>query len=103
MGGWTITWQGRENTNDEFPNSLSIFDAIKLKAESIGSTVEFSSNALYNKKPDLVIFVYGEDPYAEGDGDRNNLFYQNQDKYFKNYMEEINNQKISSVSLFIKL
>ncbi|MDA7735283.1 exo 1,3/1,4-beta-D-glucan glucohydrolase [Gammaproteobacteria bacterium] len=101
MGGWTITWQGRENTNDEFPNSLSIFDAIKLKAESIGSTVEFSSNALYNKKPDLVIFVYGEDPYAEGDGDRNNLFYRNQDKYFKNYMEEINNQKISSVSLFI--
>ncbi|MDA7800641.1 hypothetical protein N9A14_03070 [Gammaproteobacteria bacterium] len=73
MGGWTITWQGRENTNDEFPNSLSIFEAIKLKAESNGSTVEFSDNANYKKKPDLVIFVYGEDPYAEGDGDRNSF------------------------------
>ena len=101
MGGWTITWQGRENNNDEFPNSLSIFDAIKLKAESNGSTIEFSDNALYSKKPDLVIFVFGEDPYAEGDGDRNNLFYQHQDKNFKNYMKEINGQKIPSVSLFI--
>ena len=101
MGGWTITWQGRENTNNEFPNSLSIFDAIKLKAESNGSSVEFSNKATYNKKPDIVIFVYGEDPYAEGDGDRKNLFYQNQDKNFKYYMEEINDQKIPSVSLFI--
>lgn len=101
MGGWTVTWQGRENTNDEFPNSLSIFEAIKLKAESNGSTVEFSNNADYEKKPDLVIFVYGEDPYAEGDGDRKTLFYQNHDKSFKNYMKEISDQKISSVSLFI--
>ena len=101
MGGWTITWQGRENTNDEFPNSLSIFEAIKLKAESNGSTVEFSDNANYKKKPDLVIFVYGEDPYAEGDGDRKTLFYQNHDKSFKNYMKQISDQKISSVSLFI--
>jgi beta-glucosidase len=36
MGGWTITWQGRENANSEFPNSRSIYEAIKLKAESNG-------------------------------------------------------------------
>jgi beta-glucosidase len=101
MGGWTITWQGRENANEDFPNTLSIYEAIKSKAEANGSTVEFSNNSSYKNKPDLVIFVYGEDPYAEGDGDRNTLFYQNYDRKFKKYMKNIYDQEISTVSLFI--
>ena len=101
MGGWTITWQGRENQNSEFPNSKSIFEAIKLKAENNGGSAEFSNSSDYEKKPDVVIFVYGEDPYAEGDGDRKHIFYENQDKRFLKYMREIADKKIPSVSLFI--
>ena len=101
MGGWTITWQGRENQNSEFPNSKSIFEAIKLKAENNGGSAEFSNSSDYEKKPDVVIFVYGEDPYAEGDGDRKYIFYENQDKRFLKYMREIADKKIPSVSLFI--
>jgi len=74
MGGWTITWQGRENTNDEFPNSLSIFEAIKLKAESNGSTVEFSDNANYKKKPDLVI-LYMEKIHMPKEMEIEKLFF----------------------------
>ena len=101
MGGWTITWQGRENQNTEFPNSKSIYEAIKLKAENNGGSAEFSNSSDYEKKPDVVIFVYGEDPYAEGDGDRKHIFYENQDKKFLKYMKEIADKKIPSVSLFI--
>ena len=101
MGGWTITWQGRENQNNEFPNSKSIYEAIKLKAENNGGSAEFSNSSDYEKKPDVVIFVYGEDPYAEGDGDRKHIFYENQDKRFLKYMREIADKKIPSVSLFI--
>ena len=101
MGGWTITWQGRENQNSEFPNSKSIFEAIKLMAENNGGSAEFSNSSDYEKKPDVVIFVYGEDPYAEGDGDRKHIFYENQDKRFLKYMREIADKKIPSVSLFI--
>ena len=101
MGGWTITWQGRENQNSDFPNSKSIFEAIKLKAENNGGSAEFSNSSDYEKKPDVVIFVYGEDPYAEGDGDRKHIFYENQDKRFLKYMREIADKKIPSVSLFI--
>ena len=101
MGGWTITWQGRENQNSEFPNSKSIYEAIKLKAENNGGSAEFSNSSDYEKKPDVVIFVYGEDPYAEGDGDRKHIFYENQDKKFLKYMREIADKKIPSVSLFI--
>ena len=101
MGGWTITWQGRENQNSEFPNSKSIFEAIKLKAENNGGSAEFSNSSYYEKKPDVVIFVYGEDPYAEGDGDRKHIFFENQDTNFLKYMKDIKDQKIPSVSLFI--
>lgn len=101
MGGWTISWQGRDNLNTDFPNTLSIYESLKLRAESIGSTVEYSDNGLYERKPDLVLFVYGEDPYAEGNGDRKSLFYKNQDKNFLQYMKDIRDQGISSVSLFL--
>ena len=101
MGGWTITWQGRGNTNSEFPNSKSIYQEIKSKAESIGGSVEFSNNGSFIKKPDLVIFVYGEDPYAEGDGDRRHLFFEHQDHKFLKYMRDIKKKEIPSVSLFI--
>ena len=101
MGGWTITWQGRGNTNSEFPNSKSIYQEIKSKVESIGGSVEFSNNSSFIKKPDLVIFVYGEDPYAEGDGDRRHLFFEHQDNKFLKHMKDIKNKEIPSVSLFI--
>ena len=101
MGGWTITWQGRENNNNEFPDSKSIFEAIKDKAVENGSTIEFSNTSDYVKKPDIVIFVYGEDPYAEGDGDRKHIFFENQDNRFVEYMKDIQDKNIPSVSLFI--
>ena len=101
MGGWTITWQGRENNNSEFPNSMSIYEAIKYNTEKNGGTVEFSDTSNYEKKPDLVIFVYGEDPYAEGDGDRKHIFFENQDSRFIKYMKNIQDENIPSVSLFI--
>ena len=35
-GGWSITWQGTNNTNDDFPGGTSIFDGIKQHAEQAG-------------------------------------------------------------------
>ena len=44
MGGWTISWQGRDNLNSEFPNTSNIFETIKNAVEVSGGTAEFSSN-----------------------------------------------------------
>jgi|TARA_B110000444_G_scaffold30128_1_gene25287 beta-glucosidase len=101
MGGWTISWQGRDNLNTDFPDTLSIFESLKLRAEAIGSTIEYSDDSSYITKPDLVIFVYGEDPYAEGDGDRKSLFYINPNKRYLSYMKDIKNENIPSVSFFL--
>jgi len=72
-GGWTLSWQGTGHSNDEFPNSQSILDGIREAVNIAGGKVIFSPNADSNEAADVVIAIYGEDPYAEFQGDRENL------------------------------
>jgi len=72
-GGWTRSWQGTGHANDEFPNSESILAGIQEAAKDAGGKVIFSVDSSSNEKADAVIAVYGEDPYAEFQGDRENL------------------------------
>ena len=72
-GGWTLSWQGTGHTNDEFPNGESILDGIKEAVTKAGGKLIFSAKGDTNAKADVVIAVYGEDPYAEFQGDLENL------------------------------
>ncbi len=75
-GGWTLDWQGANNTNSDFPGSVTFLQALK-EYENLEITHKNSlSNLDLNKNYDLVIVAYGEEPYAEGIGDRKNLFYR---------------------------
>jgi len=66
-GGWSITWQGTDNTNAEFP----VGDTILAGVRASGAQVTYSADAsgVDPAKFDAVIAVVGEKPYAEGDGD----------------------------------
>ncbi|MTW09440.1 glycoside hydrolase family 3 protein [Pseudoduganella eburnea] len=68
-GGWSLTWQGTDNTNADFPNADSILSGIRSAAGE--GNVEFSVDAkgVDLSRFDAVIAVIGERPYAEGDGD----------------------------------
>ncbi len=101
MGGWTITWQGRENKNSDYKNVQSIYQSLVSLISSQGGSVEFSSNGSYKKKPDVAIFVYGEDPYTEGEGDREDLEFISSDLNYLNIMEEYKKDNLSIVSIFL--
>ncbi len=75
-GGWTITWQGTENKNSDFPGATSIFAGLKQAIENIGGSVELSADENWVKKPDVAVVVFGEEPYAEGVGDIESLVYR---------------------------
>ncbi len=79
-GGWSVTWQGTNNTNAEFPGATSIYQGIKQAVEINGGTITLSVDGSYNEKPDVAIVVFGEEPYAEGHGDRDNLEFQRGNK-----------------------
>jgi beta-glucosidase len=68
-GGWTLTWQGTDNRNSDFPNGDTILAGI---VEAVGrSNVTYSADAsgIDASRFDAVIAVIGETPYAEGAGD----------------------------------
>ena len=74
-GGWTLTWQGDGNGNDDFPNGESILDGVRTAVTAGGGTVSFSPSGDFDKPPDVALVVFGEDPYAEGEGDRPHLAF----------------------------
>ena len=41
--------------------------------QKAGGSAELSADGSYQAKPDVAIVVFGENPYAEGVGDRRNL------------------------------
>ncbi|QSX41940.1 glycoside hydrolase family 3 protein [Shewanella cyperi] len=81
-GGWSMTWQGTEVQNQDFPGATSIFAGLVAGLKAGGGEARLSVDGTIPEgfEPDLVLAVYGEDPYAEGNGDRDNLEYQRGDK-----------------------
>jgi beta-glucosidase len=72
-GGWTVTWQGTGTTNSDFPGGTSIWQAIRQAVEEGGGKATLSLDGRFTSRPDVAIVVFGEEPYAEGDGDRPNV------------------------------
>jgi beta-glucosidase len=75
-GGWTITWQGSGTTPADFPNGRSIYAGIADAVREAGGTATLNAEGAFTDKPDVAIVVYGEDPYAEFQGDVPTLDYQ---------------------------
>jgi beta-glucosidase len=100
-GGWTITWQGTGNQNSDFPGGSSIYQGIAAQVTQAGGQVELSVDGSYQQKPDVAIVVFGEQPYAEGNGDIDNLEFQRGDKADLAMLRQLQAAGIKVVSLFI--
>ena len=100
-GGWTITWQGRENLNEDFINTNTIYQALQQMILLSKGTIEFSENGKFEKNPDVVIGVFGEEPYAEMLGDLKDVYYSPTDPKFLPLLESIDAQGIPILSIFL--
>ena len=74
-GGWTLSWQGTGTKRSDFPNAQSIWEGIDEAVKAAGGTATLSADGHYSAKPDVAIVVFGEDPYAEFQGDRPDVGY----------------------------
>jgi beta-glucosidase len=100
-GGWSITWQGTGNTNTDFPGGSSIYSGIQQAVSAAGGKVQLSVAGEFKEKPDVAIVVFGEEPYAEGNGDLDNLEYQRGNKTDLALLKRLKAQGIPVVSIFI--
>ncbi len=100
-GGWSISWQGTNNTNDDFPGGTSIYDGIDTVVKNAGGSTVLSVDGKYEQKPDAVIAVYGEEPYAEGQGDVKTLAYSPLNIKELKMLQGFKQQGIPVISVFI--
>lgn len=100
-GGWTITWQGTGNNNKDFPGGQSIYDGFVAAAKKAGGKVELAVDGKYQTKPDVAIVVFGEDPYAEGNGDLDNLEFERGNKTNLKLLKKLKADGIKVVSVFL--
>jgi beta-glucosidase len=102
-GGWSITWQGTDNQNSDFPGATSIYAGINKLVTQAGGKATLSVAGEFDpqQKPDVAIVVFGEEPYAEGNGDIDNLEYQRGDKRDLALLHKLTAQGIPVVSVFI--
>lgn len=98
-GGWTVTWQGDQTTNSDFPGATSIYQGLANAVETNGGSVEKNKAGSYKQKPDVAIVVFGEPPYAEGAGDiAKTIDFQSADLAV---MQKLKADGIPVVSVFI--
>ncbi|MDX1381208.1 MAG: glycoside hydrolase family 3 protein, partial [Xanthomonadales bacterium] len=98
-GGWTLSWQGTGNRNEHFPNGQSIYDGIREAVEANGGQVLLSVDGSWDEKPDVAIVVFGENPYAEGVGDRSNVDYAPVDGL--ELLQRLRQDGVATVSVFL--
>lgn len=78
-GGWTLGWTGRRGAN-AVPGATSILQAIKKAVPKPEQQITFSHQGLRAGEGSVAVVVIGEDPYAEGGGDRDKLAVTREDE-----------------------
>jgi beta-glucosidase len=100
-GGWTITWQGTGTDNRHFPGGTSIWKAVQSAVGAAGGRAELAPDGKFRSKPDAAIVVFGENPYAEFQGDLSVLMLRADGDPHLETMRRLRAQNIPVVALFL--
>jgi len=68
-GGWSLTWQGTENTNADFATGQTLLAALREALGADNVTWSADGAGVDVSDFDAVVAVLGETPYAEYNGD----------------------------------
>lgn len=98
-GGWTISWQGTATTNADFPGGQSIWAGLKAAVEAAGGHAELHIDGAFSQKPDVAVVVFGEEPYAEFQGDVDNLDYAPEEPLA--LLRDLKAKGVPTVALFL--
>lgn len=100
-GGWTLSWQGTGIMNRDFPHAESIYEGILDAVTAGGGRVEMNLAGRFERRPDVAIVVFGEDPYAGSQGDIDSLEYKPGEKSDLALLRILHVQGIPVVAVFL--
>ncbi|MEM7763121.1 MAG: glycoside hydrolase family 3 N-terminal domain-containing protein [Pseudomonadota bacterium] len=99
-GGWTLSWQGSGNSREDFPNANTIWEGFEETLQSLGGEAVYSADGSYDQRPDVAIVVFGEGPYAEFTGDRNDVAFREDGTHLR-LLEQYQAAGIPTVAVFL--
>ncbi len=100
-GGWTLNWQGTGTVRADYPNADTIWEGLKQQIDAAGGRAELAMDGNYKEKPDVAIVVFGENPYAEFQGDLPNLLYKSGDDRDLELLRTLKADGIPVVAVFL--
>ena len=100
-GGWSVNWQGTGNTMADFPGATTLWSGLEAAVKAADGKITLSPDGNYQQKPDVAIVIFGEDPYAEMQGDVQNLLYKSGDTKDLELLRKFKADNIPVVALFI--
>lgn len=100
-GGWTLNWQGTGLKNSDFPGAQSIGAGIVAQVQAAGGSAEIETDGHFRVKPDAAVVVFGEDPYAEFQGDLPNLLFRPGDDRDLELLRRLRGQGIPVIAVFL--
>ncbi|MFG6429953.1 glycoside hydrolase family 3 protein [Roseateles sp. LYH14W] len=68
-GGWSVTWQGRDTSNADYPQATTLLAALRQRLGEAQVTFDADGSKSDPARFDAVVAVLAEEPYAEGEGD----------------------------------
>ena len=100
-GGWTLNWQGTGTVRADYPNADTIWEGLKQQIDAAGGRAELAVDGAYKYKPEIAIVVFGENPYAEFQGDLPNLLYKPGDDRDLELLRKLKADGIPVVAVFL--
>ncbi|MFK7958240.1 MAG: glycoside hydrolase family 3 N-terminal domain-containing protein [Lysobacterales bacterium] len=101
-GGWTLTWQGTDLTNADFPGATSIFAGLQQAVSAAGGELILDPEGTGDHgNIDGAIVVFGEQPYAEFKGDRDHVAFAPQAAGHLTTLRHLADNKVPVISVFL--
>ncbi|MCC4599783.1 glycoside hydrolase family 3 protein [Xanthomonas melonis] len=100
-GGWTLNWQGTGTKRSDYPNGNTIWEGLDKQIKAAGGSAELAVDGAYKTKPDVAVVVFGENPYAEFQGDIATLLYKPGDDSELTLIKKLKAEGIPVVAVFL--
>lgn len=89
VGGWSVTWQGDDTKNSDFPGATSIYKGLQNAIIEAGGNALRQTDINSSTRIDAAIVVFGEKAYAEMNGDLQNLATLEVEQHHKTTLKQI--------------
>lgn len=98
-GGWTMDWQGRDVAQNKYSGFTTV--GAGLRAAIAENSADLVTNAEELKSGDVAIYVFGETPYAEFEGDKESSDYDKLSQKDLDFFASMKAKGVKTVAVFL--